>query len=99
MTVIPVNTFRRSRGGEMALRAARMGGDPVEQQVCNRVGLLLEHPVADAVQGFETVFAGDVATALLNTLLHDRDVAVAPDERRWAGYLVANSPGFSCDSA
>ena len=48
---------------------------------------------------FQTVFAGDVATALLNTLLHDRDVAVAPDERRWAGYLVANSPGFSCDSA
>jgi len=26
---------------------------------------------------FQTVFAGDVATALLNTLLHDRDVAVA----------------------
>jgi hypothetical protein len=48
---------------------------------------------------FQTVFAGDVATALLNTLLHDRDVAVAPDERRWAGYLVANSPGFSCGSA
>jgi hypothetical protein len=55
----------------MELDAARVGGDPVEQQVC--VGLLLEHPVADAVQGFETVFAGDVATALLNTLLHDRD--------------------------
>ena len=48
---------------------------------------------------FQTVSAGDVATALLNTLLHDRDVAVAPDEHRWAGYLVANSPGFSCDSA
>ena len=73
MTVVPVNTFRRFGGGEMELRAARVGGDPVEQQVCHRVGLLLEHPVADAVQGFETVFAGDVATALLNTLLHDRD--------------------------
>ena len=69
------------------------------QQVGDRVGLLLKHKVADAVQGLETVFAGDVATALLNALLHDRDVAVAPDERRWAGYLVANSPGFSCGSA
>jgi hypothetical protein len=28
------------------------------------------------VQGFETVFAGDVAAALLNTLLLDRDAAV-----------------------
>ena len=27
---------------------------------------------------FQTVFAGDVATALLNTVLPDRDVAVAP---------------------
>src|SRR6478672_8864776 len=52
MTVIPVNTFRRSRGGEMEVRAAPVGGDPVEQQVCHRVGLLVEHPVADAVQGF-----------------------------------------------
>ena len=75
----------------MELDAARVGGDPVEQQVGHRVGLLLEHPVADAVQGFETVFAGDVATALLNTLLHDRDVAVAPDEDRWDGDLLANS--------
>jgi hypothetical protein len=48
---------------------------------------------------FQTVFAGDVATALLNTLLHDRDVAVAPDEHRWDGYLVVNSPCFSCGSA
>jgi hypothetical protein len=60
-----------------------VGGDPVEQQVGHRVGLLVVHPVADAVGGFETVFAGDVATALLNTLLHDRDVAVAPEEHRW----------------
>ena len=45
MTVIPVNTFRRCRGGEMELGAARV----------------------------------------LNTLLHDRAVAVAPDEHPWDG--------------
>jgi hypothetical protein len=38
MTVVPVNTFRRCGGGEMELHAARVGGDPVEQQVCHRVG-------------------------------------------------------------
>src|SRR5258707_10109368 len=36
MKVVPVNTFRRWGGGEMELRAARAGGDPVEQQVCHR---------------------------------------------------------------
>jgi hypothetical protein len=45
-----------------------------------------------------SVFAGDVASALLNTLLRDRDVAVAPDEPRWDGDLLANSPGCSCGS-
>jgi hypothetical protein len=44
MKVVPVNTFRRCGGVEMELRAARVGGDPVEQRVCHRVGLVLEHP-------------------------------------------------------
>src|SRR4029079_2820203 len=52
MTVVPVNTFRRCGGGEMEVRAVPVGGDAVEQQVYPRVGLLLEHPVANAVQGF-----------------------------------------------
>ena len=81
----------------MELRAARVGGDPVEQQSGTASGFSSSIPAADAVQGFETVFAGDVA-APLNTLLHDRDVAVAPDEHRWDRDLVANSPGCSCGS-
>src|SRR4029078_4311145 len=52
MTVVPVNTFRRCGGGEMEVRAVPVGGDAVEQQVYHRVGLLLEHPVANAVQVF-----------------------------------------------
>jgi hypothetical protein len=42
-------------GHRTTLGADGMGGDPVEQRVGHRVGLLLEHKVADAVQRLEAV--------------------------------------------
>jgi len=60
-------------GHRTTLGADGMGGDPVEQQVGHRVGLLLEHKVADAVQRLEAVLPADITTAVLTALLHDRD--------------------------
>jgi hypothetical protein len=59
-----------------------MGGDPVEQQVGHRVGLLLEHKVADVVQCLEAVLPGDITSAVLNALLHDRHIVVDPQMPR-----------------
>ena len=78
-------------GHRTTLGADGTGGDPVEQQVGHGVGLLLEHKVADAVQRLEAVLPADITTAVLNALLHDRDVAVAPYEHRWDGDLGTGS--------
>ena len=45
-----------------------MGGQPFEQQVCDRVGLLVEHPMR-AVKCLEAVFAGDVAAGVAGAFL------------------------------
>jgi len=56
---------------EATLGADGMRGDPVEQQVGHRVGLLLEHKVADAVQRLESVLPVDITTAALSAVLRD----------------------------
>src|ERR1700739_28969 len=78
-------------GHRTMLGADGMGADPVEQQVGHRVGLLLEHKVADVVQCLEAVISGDITSAVLNALLHDRHIAVAPYEHRWDDDLFTGS--------
>src|SRR6476620_6324405 len=60
-----------------------VGADPVQNQIGDRLWLLVEQPVRCAFENLEAVVGDDVVGAQPGALLFQRDVVVAPDiERR-----------------